>query len=158
MQKKGVHSFITENHPLGLLVDAVTSVINPELYFSGLHAIQSLQNGCSTTPWTSVWSGMALIVNRETPSHRDSGGSISMHDLLVSAGTHQVCYLEVAELGAEFLYLPATMLALSGKALSHRVKSWGGGERICLAHFMKDGVHNQLHQPRPAWPLLDDYL
>lgn len=158
MHKKGVLSFIAETSPLELLANAVTSVIHPQLYSAGLQAMHAIQILHPNTPWASVWSGIALIVNRETPYHRDSGGSVSMYDLLVSAGTHQACYIDVFELGAEFLYLPGTMLALSGKALSHRVKSWAGGERICGAHFMKDGVHNRVAQPRPAWPVLDDYL
>lgn len=158
MKKKGVPSFVQESYPLELLVNAVTSIINPDLYSAGLKTMQAIQSQHPTTNWMSIWSGIGLIVNRETPYHRDSGGSISMYDLLVSAGTHQTCYLEVAELGAEFLYLPGTMLALSGKVLMHRVASWAGGERICAAHFMKDGVHNRFGQARPAWPVLDDYL
>lgn len=158
MLKKGAPSFIQENYPLELLVNAVTSVINPDLYSAGLQAIQAIQNQQPITLWPSIWSGVAVIVNRETPYHRDSGGSISMYDLLVSAGTHQMCHIEVAELGAEFVYLPGTIVALCGKVLMHRVVSWGGGERICAAHFMKDGVHNRFGQPRPAWPVLEDYL
>lgn len=158
MHKKGVQSFITEIQPLELLADAVTSIINPQLYYVGRQASRLVQTLHPTTPWASVWSGIALIVNRETPLHRDSGGSASMYDLLISAGTHQTCHIDVYELGAEFVYLPGTMVALSGKVLRHGVKTWGGGERICAAHFMKDGVHNRMGQPRPSWPELDDYL
>lgn len=158
MTKCGVPSFIARNRPLETLVNAVTSVINPELYSAGLHAIHSINSSPHATPWLSAWSGITLIVNRETPYHRDSGGSISMYDLLVSSGTHQSCYIEVEELGAEFLYLQGTMLALSGKVLMHRVMSWAGGERICAAHFMKDAVHHRLNQPRPSWPVLENYF
>ncbi|KZP07464.1 hypothetical protein FIBSPDRAFT_759968 [Athelia psychrophila] len=158
MHKRGVPSFITETGPMELLANAVTSVINPQLYLAGLQAANAVQTLQPTVLWASVWSGIALIVNRETPCHRDTGGSVSMYDLLVSAGTHQACHIDIHELGAEFLYLPGTMLALSGKALSHGVKTWGGGERICAAHFMKDGVHNRVGQARPGWPILDDYL
>lgn len=150
--------FLTSNATFELVVNVITSVINPSLYSAGLQAQQSIQTFHSSSPWFSVWSGIALIVNRETPSHWDSGGSLAMHDLLVSAGTHQACYLDVDELGAEFLYLPGTILALSGKALSHQVKSWAGGERICAAHFMRDSVHHRLGLVRPTWPSLDDYL
>ncbi|KZP27740.1 hypothetical protein FIBSPDRAFT_730442, partial [Athelia psychrophila] len=51
--------------------------------------------------WPSVWSGIALIVNRETPYHCDTGGSISMYDLLVSAGTHQAACIEITILQCE---------------------------------------------------------
>ncbi|KZP29240.1 hypothetical protein FIBSPDRAFT_727514 [Athelia psychrophila] len=158
MHKKGVPLFISETSPLELLVNVVTSVINRQLYSAGLQAVNAVCTLHPATPWASVWSGVALIVNRETPYHRDTGGSVSMYDLLVSAGTHQTCHIDIQELGAAFVYLPGTMLAMSGKALSHGVKSWSGGERICAAHFMKDGVHNRVGQPRPAWPILDDYL
>lgn len=158
MHKKGVQSFLTETRPFELLANAVTSVINPQLYLAGLQASNTIQALHPNMHWASVWSGIALIVNRQTPNHRDSGGSLSMYDLLISAGTHQTCYIDITDLGAEFLYLPGTMLALSGKVLRHGVKSWSGGERICAAHFMKDGVHNRVGQPRPAWPVLEDYL
>lgn len=39
MQKKGVSSFIVANRPLRLLVDAVPSVIHPQLYSAGLNTI-----------------------------------------------------------------------------------------------------------------------
>lgn len=158
MRRKGVFAFLKCITPLETLLNAVTSVINHDLYSTGLAAIQRILSANPSIAWNSVWSGFALIVNRETPYHRDSGGSITMHDLLFSAGTHQDCYIEVAELGAEFLYLPGTAVALCGKALRHWVKSWAGGERIAVAHFMKDAVHNRLGLERPGWPLLDHYL
>lgn len=150
--------FLKSMAPLESILNGVTSVINQKLYQSGLEAMQTILTQNPALSWGSVWSGFSLIVNRMTPYHRDSGASISMYDLLFSAGTHQDCYIEVAELEAQFLYLPGTLLAVCGKVLKHRVESWAGGERICVAHFMKDAVHNRLGIARPEWPLLDDYL
>ena len=158
MQKCARIPFLSQNTSLWTLINAITSVVNPTLYSAGLHAIQAIKQDDPDITWESVWSGFALIVNRETPYHRDSGGSLSMHDLLMSGGTHQDCYMEIAELGAEFSYLPGTIFALTGKALMHRVKTWAGGERICAAHFMRDAVLNRLGQARPSWPVLDHYL
>jgi hypothetical protein len=47
---------------------------------------------------------------------------------------------------------------VTGRVLCHGVSSWSGGERICLAHFMKDVVLDRLGQPRPGWMKLDDFL
>lgn len=72
LQKPSVIPFLTNNQPFQLLVNSITSVVNPKLYSAGMQAIQGIQQASvSATPWKSVWSGMALIVNQETPYHRD---------------------------------------------------------------------------------------
>ena len=48
-------------------------------------------------------------------------------------------------------------MALCGKVFLHEVQDWMGGERVCVAHYMKDFVHERLGVPRPALPREDDY-
>lgn len=155
--------FIQTTASIELICNAITSVVAPDLYRSSLAAIQALQTGIMVNPddvvqmWPSVWSGISVIVNRKTPYHRDWGGAFPDYDLLVSAGTHGECFLDVPDIGGRLLYLPGTAVAISGKLLRHGVLDWRGGERVCNAHFMKDAVHEGLDQPRPDWPKLDDY-
>ena len=42
--------------------------------------------------WNSVFTGIAVIANRITPRHRDSGGAWCWYDLLFSAGTHRQAF------------------------------------------------------------------
>jgi len=147
-----------------LICNAITSVVAPQMYDAGMGATQGLCQGMhlanpadAFTTWSSVWSGISVIVNRKTPLHRDWGGAFPIYDLLVSGGTHTGCFLDIPDLGSRLRYLPGTAVAISGKVLRHGVKDWEGGERVCNAHFMKDAVHQRLGQPRPNWPRLDDY-
>jgi len=140
-------------------------VISPELYDAGRSAVIELQGGTGLwqvhdviQSWGSVWVGLAVIVNRLTPLHRDWGGAPPIYDFLVSAGTHDTCTLDVPDIGAKFKYSPGTVVPICGKALRHGVAGWSGGERICLAYFMKDAVLDRLHQPRPSWPNHSTYM
>jgi len=151
--------------PMELIANVITAGIAPDLYRSGLAAIELLKGGEALNKplpcvqsWVSVYSGISLIVNRITPSHRDSGAAPSTYDLLVAAGDHAQCTLDCADIGARFSYLPGTAIAISGKFLRHGVFDWKGGEWICAAHFIKDAVHEHLHQLRPSWPRHSDYL
>ncbi|EGO04364.1 hypothetical protein SERLA73DRAFT_44664, partial [Serpula lacrymans var. lacrymans S7.3] len=85
--------------------------------------------------WPSVYSGIQVIVNRETPSHSDKGGCPSSLDTLVSLGTNQNAILQLDNLKAELEYRPETMIGIMGRVLRHTVpaSSWGSGERICIA-------------------------
>lgn len=165
LRSPDAREYLVRTQNLELLCNAVTSVINPSLYDAGLRAIQAIKASApfhghrtNLAHWVSVWSGYALIVNRETPPHRDSGSAPPTYDLLVSGGTHVFCDLNLPDIGTSLPYGPGTMVGLCGKVLRHSVMSWAGGERICSAHFMKDNVHNRLGEARPDWSCLSDYL
>ena len=76
------------------ICSAILAVIHPKLYDAGLQAIQRLRG----TPeverqdvlrhWASVFSGVAIISNRRSPKHRDSGSRFNWYDLLVTLGTY----------------------------------------------------------------------
>jgi hypothetical protein len=147
-----------------LLCNSVMSLITPELFDLGLAAIQKVKDGVEMAAvyrnsdlWPTVCTAMEVIVNRTTPPHRDEGASPTQYDLLLSYGVHDGTTLDVHELGLSLSYPPGTLTSLCGKILFHEVVH-KGGERVCLAHFMKDAVHDRLLIPRPAWPKLADYL
>ncbi|KAG2150756.1 uncharacterized protein EDB93DRAFT_1051873, partial [Suillus bovinus] len=62
-------------------------------------------------------------------------------DLLVSLGSEHEAKLTLPDVGAELDYYPGTMVFISGKVLEHSVGLWIKGERLVIAHFMKDKVH-----------------
>jgi hypothetical protein len=107
----------------------------------------------STSLWPSIFTGIAVIVNRLTPEHKDSGGMHLWYDLLVSAGDAKGVVLKMPELGAEIRYKPGTIVLLCGKSLIHSVDSWGEGDRICLAHFLKENVFKRLEIEEVGWSM-----
>ena len=148
-----------------VLCNATMSLTAPYLYDLGCSAIVKLQAGMEMSKpcknvelWPSIFSAMQVIVNRQTGPHRDKGGCPSHYDLLVSVGTHNHAAFKLPELGLSLLYNPGAFVVLVGKVFLHEVMTWEGGERICVAHFMKDAVHNRLQLPRPQWPIYSMYL
>ncbi|KAI6109933.1 hypothetical protein F5141DRAFT_1004122, partial [Pisolithus sp. B1] len=90
--------------------------------------------------WPSIYLGIDVIVNQETPPHINQVSAPSLLDLVVSLGTHDAQF-HISELGTIFCYQLGTMIYLVGKLLTHAVPKWETGERIALAHYMKDAVH-----------------
>jgi hypothetical protein len=138
------------------LLNAVLSMIHPELYQAGLQATRFLKGANallnrSVAAWPSVFSGITVISNRQTPPHRDRGGWAQSYDLLVSAGTHAHSVLGLSDVDARLVYRPGAVVAVCGKLLRHDVLQWDGGERVCFAHYMKDAVLNRLEIARAAW-------
>jgi len=147
------------------LCNSIMALISPELYDSGLKAIELIKQGREMAKrhphqqlWPSIFSGSQVIVNWVTPPHRDSGGCPMHYDLLVSAGTHTQAKLDVQEFGVHLSYRPGDVVALCGKVFLHEVEDWSGGERVCVSHYMKDNVHERLEVHRPNWPREEDYL
>jgi hypothetical protein len=108
--------------------------------------------------WPSFFSGLEVISNRVTPPHRDKYGGPPDYDFLVSAGTHEGAWLDLPDVKARLSYKPCTVVAICGKVLSHAVTDWDGGERLCIAHFIRDNVHRRLAIARPDWVNRKGYL
>lgn len=140
---------------------AITSVISPDQYLASVKFVSTLKDMVRTpnpVVWPSTFSGMEVIVNREMPHHRDPGASVSIYDLLVSLGQDHQAVLDLPDLGAQLGYPPGTMVYIAGKVLEHGVPRWGDGERIVIAHFVKDKVHDKQGIPRPGLPMEQDFL
>ena len=145
-------------------MNCIAVLICPELHLIASKAIQKLRQGQGLKKWhenvklwPSIFSGIEVISNRITPDHRDGQSAPPVYDFLVSAGTHKEAWLDLPDLEAKLSYKPCTVIAISGKVLRHGVKDWEGGERICVAHFIRDAVHNRLQLPRPGWVNMADY-
>jgi hypothetical protein len=107
--------------------------------------------------WTTCYSAVAVIVNRETKRHRDPGGGPTCFDALVSAGTHSGALFDVPDLALTLKYDAGTVVLIAGRLLSHRVRKWTRGERICMAYFMRDNVHERYNVERPGYQNINDY-
>jgi hypothetical protein len=159
LQKKKGAEFMKKIAQVETLCNVTLLLTAPDLYQAGLTAMDQVHAGANmfkdypnTSLWSSCYTAMQVIVNRTTPPHRDIGGSPPLFDLLVSAGTHTKARLEFREIGLKLSYRPGTIAIVCGRVLLHEVKDWEGGERICIAHMMKDSVHNKQNVARPRWP------
>jgi hypothetical protein len=143
-----------------IILNSVTALTHHALYTAGNIAVTKLREGTTVqnmelhenaNEWTSVYTGIGVIVNRVTNRHRDAGGCPEWYDLLASCGTHTKAELAIPEIGGTFAYSPGTVVEICGKVLSHSVGLWEGGERICLAHYMRNMVHDRLGIDKPIW-------
>lgn len=139
------------------------SLIHPELYKCGLDILQKLRVSGPTMEiakqWQSVYTGIAIISNRLTPPHRDTKGKPEWFDLLVNyAGSDCNPKLFINDLGLELQYSSGTVVGLCGMILEHEVRSWGNGDRVCYAHFMRESVRKRLNANDPGWVTQSVYL
>ncbi|KAI6015711.1 hypothetical protein EDC04DRAFT_2608658 [Pisolithus marmoratus] len=114
--------------------NTIAEIVLPDLAQVHKEAISAKQHLVTTQPpcpvrWPSIYLGIDIIVNQETPPHQDQASAPSLLDLV-----------------------PGTMVFLAGKLLTHSVPKWEKGERIALAHYMKDATHNRFGLARPIPP------
>jgi len=109
--------------------------------------------------WQSVYTGISVISNRKTPPHRDTKGRPEWFDVLLNysdSGTSPRLFL--SDIGLDLEYSSGTVVAFCGSILEHGVEWWGGGDRICYAHFMRESVRDRLEVPPAGWVYRDKYL
>ncbi len=152
------------------LVNAIVYLIAPRQYKAGKEALEALldedrnllppHHRQIAQTWHSIFTGISVIANRETPPHRDRGSSFHDYDLLCSAGTHERARLLIRDFNHSFSYQPGVVVALCGRLLQHQVRKLGTsvkGERVCYAHFMKQKVLARLGTSARAWVTLQDF-
>lgn len=100
--------------------------------------------------WAAPFSGISVISNRESPIHRDIGGRCSWYDLLITLGEYNNGRFELPGINIRLEYNPGTIVAVAGKALLHGVAACNG-DRVCIAYFMRDRVHEQLGIRTGGW-------
>jgi hypothetical protein len=108
--------------------------------------------------WQSVYTGIGVICNRITPSHRDSKGRPEWFDTLLNYENGGRPRFLLKDLGMDLEYSSGTVISFCGSILEHEVKSWGNGERICYANFMRESVRKYLDVPPAGWVERSMYL
>lgn len=158
---------------LSTLLGGTLKIIHPELHALGRSALNELRDpGSGPLPWfihgedirlgnvLEEWlhpfSAVSVIVNRTTPCHRDSKGRNSWMDILATVGDYSFGRLELPGLGVRLEYEPGTVVGLLGKVVRHGA-SEVVGERMCLAYYMRDKVHQRLGVPAGTWMNVDTY-
>jgi hypothetical protein len=136
------------------LLSSVLRVIHPDLYKmarSSMAELLTQENLVEVVHmWMSVFNGVSVICNRETPIHRDHSSSSEWYDLLTTVGPYESAIFELPGIGLRFNYQSGTLIGLCGRVLRHGV-SQAGGERVCLAYYMRKNVQDRLTSRSASW-------
>ncbi|KIM60191.1 hypothetical protein SCLCIDRAFT_124858, partial [Scleroderma citrinum Foug A] len=148
--------------PFALLSGAL-SIMHPPLYAAGLQVREKLdawsrENSPAMQDalehWSTVYTNLSMMSNWQTPLHQDPQSQSNWYDLLATVGKYDNCFLHILTLGSACLwiilteYRPGTIIAFSSRLLRHGVIE-EGGDRCCLAYYMRNNIHNWLGVPRP---------
>lgn len=138
----------------GALCSAILHVVHPQLYDAGMQALDNAERFPRVAPvlqtWPSVFSRLQILINRETPFHRDSSGQPSWYDMLMTLGSYKQATLVLRNLGIEVAYTPGTVVALSSHVVHHGV-SEVEPDRVCYAWFMDRHLHGNLRVDETGW-------
>lgn len=106
--------------------------------------------------WNSVFSGISIIANRETPPHRDTGTLDRWFDILATIGGDYDTVLKLDSISVELAYRSGTVVLFSGATLVHSVAA-SKANRVCFAYFMKNRIHERFGVRAPNWMELSVY-
>ena len=124
-------------------------MINPSQYAAGMAMLEWLGQNQSDVGkgshlpgilefWNLPLGVVTIINNRETPTHRDTGGTHEMFDILMALGRYHLGTLQVPGLGIELHYCPGVVVALTSKVLLHGAHF--DGDRSCIVLHSKANV------------------
>lgn len=136
------------------LMSAILRVMHPALYESGRATVKKLWQYPELHPaleyWPSVFNAVTALSNRETPFHRDNYSRAQWYDLLTTIGPYQDAVMEFPGLGMKLRYNSGTVVGFSGKIVRHGVGDCKG-DRVCLAYYMRDKVHERMGIEAAQW-------
>jgi len=149
------------------LIGGILSIIQPELFEAGQDAIRRLASAptlCDNPArmleilriWYAPFSALAVISNRATPLHLDTGGRAEWLDLMLALGKYDHGRFAIPAFGYTFKYNPGTMIAVSGKIFRHGATCMG--DRASIAFYMRNNVLDRLRLPIGKWHQRADYM
>jgi hypothetical protein len=99
-----------------------------------------------------AWDGavQSQILTECTACHRDNSSRPEAYDLLATLGSYHSGKMKLPGLGLILDYNPGTVVALSGRIVLHEVPEVVGN-RVCLAYYMRDNVHERHQVPVLGW-------
>ncbi|KAG1839395.1 hypothetical protein C8R48DRAFT_621665 [Suillus tomentosus] len=105
---------------------------------------------CLLKHWALVYTGAAVMCNRDSPCHRDPKCPPEAFDILTCISSYQHAIMRLTNLGIDLVYNPGVMVSYSGRLVRHGIHV-NEGDRIVWAWFMRDSVHNYACTPRPDY-------
>jgi hypothetical protein len=138
----------------GALLSAFCKVTHPELYRTSRLAFgakrgDSIIEECLRS-WSSVFSAVSVIVNQETPPHRDTGTLPDWYDILTTIGGDDVTLMDLPSLGIRLAYRSGTTTFFSSATIVHSVPA-AKADRLCFAYYMKHKIHECFGVKAPSW-------
>ena len=141
------------------LIGGILSIVHPELYSVGITCLQAMEASDSIAKrdrlpevlriWSSPFTAITTISNRDTPYHRDTRSAHPWFDILMALGTYRNGRIECPGLGMRFKYDPGTVVALAGRILQHGASC--PGDRACIAYHMRENVFEELGIAKVPW-------
>lgn len=134
--------------------------MHPELYWASVQT--HIKLGCWATKqgledmhwclkhWTLVYTGAAVMCNRDSPDHRDLKCPPKAFDILTCIGSYNWAVMRLTNLSINSVYKPGVMVSYSGCLVRHGIQV-DEGDRIVWAWFMRDSIHNYARTPRPDY-------
>jgi len=157
---QGCRSWAFDFVEAGALLSAIVRVAHPDLYDAGLIAFMEMHNIPEVAEclqcWSSIFSAISVIANRESPIHRDAGTRSEWYDFLVSIGGDPDTRMVWPSLGVQLAYTSGTGVLFSGYCIPHGVGK-SKADRVCIAGYMKDNVHERFHVRAPGWMNIEMY-
>ena len=146
------------------LLNAATSLTAPSQFWAGVRMAQLAKSGAGVQNiqkhshlWPSIFTGIAVIANRMTPSHRDRSGRSQWYDLLLSCGTDEESRLVLSDIDADIRYCPGDACFISGAVLQHEVMDWKGGNRLAYAHYHRAAIAERMGVQPGNSPFIQDF-
>lgn len=163
--RQGGQGWVVAMEETTAFLGAVLGVIHPETFAAGRQCLQAIRESDQVAKresleqllqhWASPFIAGALISNRDSALHRDTGGGYPVMDLLVSVGPYVNGCFAVPGLGFELWYGRGTVIGLLGRVLRHGATA--SGERVCFAQYMRENVFETLNVAEPEWARIQDF-
>ena len=140
---------------LNTILSAILAVMNPALYDAGWEMVKRLR----ATPeisshilnrWASIFSGVSVTSNCDTPAHRDGNSRWNWYEILATLRSYRNCSLELPGVRISLDYSPGTVVGLLGNTLEHKVGGFEG-DRVCYAYFIRDNVQDWAKVTASDW-------
>ena len=158
--KKHTAAWLNTQIRASALIGGIMSIVHPELYAVGIKCLKAINEGRHSIYkgkalavvlklWSSPFTAMTVISNRDTPYHRDNGSAHEWLDIMVALGEYENGQIEFPGLGMRFKYDPGTVVAFTGRVLRHGANC--PGDRACIVHHMKERVVEELGITKPSW-------
>jgi hypothetical protein len=156
---QNAHHCTTELDALMNLIVCITHEDQFQASVQGMAQIKRQQGDViqqSLGKWSSIFTGHTWIINRKTPPHRDRGGFKAGFDYLSVLGTAS-SFITLRDINITAQYNPGTVVGVPGRVLVHEVSTWGKGDRICVAQWIRQRLLSK-HGIQPInWPKVSGF-
>lgn len=141
---------------ISVVINSILKNVHPDQFRAGTAVYEGLAESDDDFPflrhWRSAFNGLEVIVNRQTPPHRDAKGWRTCYDLLITTGTYGDGDFHVPDLGIRLRYKTGTIVCILGALIRHAAYTWGGKEeRSCWAYFMRRELFWHFRVRAPDW-------